>query len=365
VPAALPKEANTPAAAAAEAAASGAGRTRPRLNRPGKPAAGSVPATAVSLVSGDELAAGRVVRLPTRNAVKHLAASADGKLLITAEDQMIRLWDCTGGNPADVAELDSQALHLGNIRAIALSPDSSMLAVGGDDKSVRLYSLANFELKKLDTQISHDSGLWTVAFSPDGKSVISGADDLNVIWWNVNNGRLEEKSRIKIPSIFGIKYLAVQPKQIVTCSTGSGDVSTIDFSGAEPVVKASYKIPPSPFCLPMAMSPADDTLLFGGGHTVQLKGASSRVFSTSTKDIKCVAWSADGKYFATGTDDGHLLVWDSTGKIRYDFIRPTRFNEIAFLAPSAHSADLVIAGANDDAEVYLLRLKPDAAAKKD
>ncbi|HSU68973.1 MAG TPA: hypothetical protein VLJ39_18975 [Tepidisphaeraceae bacterium] len=339
--------------------------TRPKHGhvRPGKADTGGPP---VAATLTDPLACGRVMRLPTRDPVHHIAVSANGKMMATAEDRAVRLWDCSGTNPADVMELEADQMHLGRVRAVALSPDGSMLAVGCDDKSVRLFAIGETDFKRLDAQLGHDSGLWNVAFSPDGKSLISAADDMQVICWNLNAGRLEEKSRIKIQSIFGIKYLAIQPGPVVTCTSGSGDVNVIDFSGSQPAVKDSYKLKSSAFALPMAMSPADSTLLFGGGNDIVLKGAKSQSFTADVKDIKGVAWSPDGKFFAIGTDDGHLMVLDTAGQIRFDYPRPTRFNEVAFLPPSDGSKDLIVAGANENAEVYLLRLKASAttSAKK-
>jgi WD40 repeat protein len=91
---------------------------------------------------------------------------------------------------------------------------------------------------------------------------------------------------------------------------------------------------------------------------VQLKRTANQLFNPNTKDMKCVAWSPDGKYFATGTDDGHLLLWDRDGKIHYDFQKPTRFNDVTFIPIAERSTTMFIAAANEDGEIYVLNLKP-------
>lgn len=309
-------------------------------------------AQTVSVNPSDQMELVKLMQFPVGKPVHHLARTIDGKLLITAEDKNIRLWDCTSLPPRAVAVIDSEETHIRDVRAISISPDGSLLGIGSEDKTVRLYSLAAGTFKKMDLQMGHDRGLFAVAFSPDGKSLISSADDQNVVWWNIDGGRLTEKSRIKLKSMFGIKYLAVQPNKTVTCTSGSGDVFVLDFAASSPTILKSYKIHSAHFVLPMAMNPADSTLAFGSGHDLHL---GEKPFTSGTKDIKAVAWSQDGKYLAVGTDDGHLSVWDRTGKLRYDYTRSNRFNDVAFVSDG--SPDVIAVGANDDGEVYMLRLK--------
>lgn len=310
--------------------------------------------------SGDQFTVIKSVHVNGKGPIRRVVSSADGKYLISSEDQFVRLWDTGEGNPADVEDMDSQTMHLNATRGIAISPDGKFLAIGGDDKSVRLYGVSPEGFKQLDQEIEHDAPLWNVVFSPDGKFLFSSADDMTVIQWLLKDGRLTQKSLIKITgAMFGVKWLGVQPNLTVTCSCGDGNVRVVDFSAEHPVLKTSYRMKSEWFELPMAINPKDLTLSFASGSNLLMRGATTataRGFSTGTQRIRCIAWSPDGKFFATGSEDGHLTVWDAGGAMRYTYDRPSKFNDVTFVPNHVSAGELLVAAANENGSIYLLRL---------
>ena len=81
--------------------------------------------------------------------------------------------------------------HEGWVRALSCSADGKLLASGGDDGKIRLWSPAGARLVR--TLPGH--GLWVSAlsFSPDGKHLASGGFDRRIRLWEVATGKLSRK----------------------------------------------------------------------------------------------------------------------------------------------------------------------------
>ena len=67
---------------------------------------------------------------------------------------------------------------------MSISPDEMMLASGGQDKVVKLWSMLTFEvLKELE---GHEGPVRSVCFSSNSEILASGSDDRSISIWNVN-----------------------------------------------------------------------------------------------------------------------------------------------------------------------------------
>ena len=93
----------------------------------------------------------------------------------------IKLWDVATGR-----ESRTMTGHTANIRAIAFSPDSRLLASCGDDATVKLWDTATG--RELATLNGHSLGVKALAFSSDGKLLVSGSDDGSARLWDVKSG---------------------------------------------------------------------------------------------------------------------------------------------------------------------------------
>lgn len=80
----------------------------------------------------------------------------------------------------------SKADALGGwIRAMAVSPDESMVAVAGNDSRIRLLSVEDGSVRK---EIAVEERVFSLCFHPGGKSLVSG-DLMGVIReWNIESG---------------------------------------------------------------------------------------------------------------------------------------------------------------------------------
>ena len=99
-------------------------------------------------------------------------------------------------NPCQIEQTHSQYCDFSLIRTIAnhpsasviaISPDSSTLVSGGDDKAIKVWDIATGKLQKT---LQSDSGkVLSLAISTDGKTVVSGSGDRMVRVWNITTGK--------------------------------------------------------------------------------------------------------------------------------------------------------------------------------
>lgn len=107
--------------------------------------------------------------------------------------------------------------HPGVVKAIAYSPDGRYVAVGGSDKNVYVFDVANRALAK--TLAGHTRPLTSIAFSPNGKIVLSASKDSVLKAWNWQEGKLLRDFKSAEDS-FGIQSVAFSPdgKYVLTTS---------------------------------------------------------------------------------------------------------------------------------------------------
>src|SRR5262249_48762074 len=97
--------------------------------------------------------------------VEHLGFSRDGTLLVAAGGQPVKsgtviLFDVEGGRR--VGQFDRL---YDTVLAAAISPDNSMIAVGGTNRKVRVFDL--YSGSKLFEITAHNDWILDVQFSPD------------------------------------------------------------------------------------------------------------------------------------------------------------------------------------------------------
>jgi hypothetical protein len=84
--------------------------------------------------------------------------------------------------------------HSSQVPGLAFSADSSQLASGSTDGSIKLWSVAS--ASELATLESQTSGTLSVAFGPDGNRLFAGSLDGVVQVWDLN-------SRLRLASLHG------------------------------------------------------------------------------------------------------------------------------------------------------------------
>ena len=96
----------------------------------------------------------------------------------------IHVWSLKTGRLLDVL-----AGHQGPVTSLAFSPESSHLASGSWDKTVRLWDVYGGRGQTETFPHAHD--VLALAFRPDGKQIAVSALDGQIFLWNPDDARLE------------------------------------------------------------------------------------------------------------------------------------------------------------------------------
>ncbi|MCC7423357.1 MAG: hypothetical protein IT428_24030 [Planctomycetaceae bacterium] len=150
-----------------------------------------------------------------RTWIRGMNFHADGQLMLSADyTGKVIWWNPTESEPKPQREIQA---HKGYCRAVAISPDKSLVATCGNDNMVRIWSAADGQLiKELP---GHERHVYNVMFDPTGKALISG-DLMGVVkHWEVGTWNLVRDLDCKVLTKF-------DPTFVADC----GGIRGIDFS---------------------------------------------------------------------------------------------------------------------------------------
>ena len=161
----------------------------------------------------------------TGKSVYAIAWTPDGKQIASAsQDQTVKLWDAAGGNLVrEFKAYDEKAFpkgHRNQVFCLAFSKDGQLLATGGQDRSVKLWKVADGsvvrEFVRPDSKPSavdggpeaHPGGVYGVRFTPDGKSLVTvgHAPKLKAVLsvWDVADGKRTAYVELPTGPAFGL-----------------------------------------------------------------------------------------------------------------------------------------------------------------
>jgi WD40 repeat protein len=112
-----------------------------------------------------------------------LALSNDQSKLASADVRDVCVWNVSE-NYASIIGKSRWCFHTQRITCLSWSPDDSVLASGGADDSIYLWSLAK-KTKRMHYAFSHRGGVTGLAFLREGLQLVSVGADSCVNQWNV------------------------------------------------------------------------------------------------------------------------------------------------------------------------------------
>jgi GTPase SAR1 family protein/Tol biopolymer transport system component len=231
--------------------------------------------------------------------VSGVSWSPDGRVLASAENQTVQLWDADGRH---LATLDG---HEGNVWSVAWSPDGRVLASGSQDGTVRLWDADGQHLATLE---GHDSPVHSVAWSPDGRVLASGSEDGTVRLWDADGQHLATLEGHD-SAVNSVAWSS--DGRVLASGSEDGTVRLWDADGQHLATLEGH----GDVVCSVAWSPAGRLLASGSkDKTVRLWDADGRHLATleGHGHFVCgVAWSPDGRLLASDSLDGSARLWQS------------------------------------------------------
>jgi RNA polymerase sigma factor (sigma-70 family) len=235
-----------------------------------------------------------------------VALSADGKILISAQEYLIRFWDLATGK-----EIRNFRGHGRSwIDALSLSGDGKTLASAGHDHNVRLWKVPSGEpLHPLQGPFGPFCQIAHVAFSPDSRVVVTGEYNDPIRLWEAATGILLRE----IPHR-GCSAFLPGGKTLISGGWEDGKIRLWEVAtGKELRNFGAHRRG----LHGMATAPGGRLLASTGDDCIRLwEIASGRLvhdFGGKQKSFPIhIIFSPDGKLLASAHVDGNVLLWDVT-----------------------------------------------------
>jgi serine/threonine protein kinase len=164
--------------------------------------------------------------------VKALCFSPDSKLLASGgEGKNARIW--TFGRVGASMKIKLEG-HGDNVTSVDFSPDGKYFASGSLDRSVMIWDLSNpVENPKLKLN-EHASGIRLIRFLPDSKHLLAICDNGQMLTWEIETGRPVSECRLESGVLYSIAISHNLGTVIVGYSDGRVGFYNVELSEISP-----------------------------------------------------------------------------------------------------------------------------------
>jgi serine-threonine kinase receptor-associated protein len=238
-------------------------------------------------------------------------------------DFTAKVWDTYSGNCLHSFP------HNHIVRTVALSPQSSVLLTGGQEKKVRIFDLGRPDAEPdflYDSgPLSHDGTIKSVVWVGDHIGVTAGEDG-KIKWWDLRSREMTKV--LAFPDPITSMELSSQTQRLVVTSG-----KTVEFIPALPHMghnthSLTLRYAPSSASIHPILqdrfvtgSMSDEWVRVHG-----INGEERDVLKGHHGPVHCVEFSPDGEMYASGSEDGTIRLWQTTPGKTYGLWQGTNSN---------------------------------------
>jgi WD40 repeat protein/serine/threonine protein kinase/endogenous inhibitor of DNA gyrase (YacG/DUF329 family) len=258
-----------------------------------------------------------------RGPIRSLHAFADGssRLLSTADDNTIRIWDVT-------QEQTIQTLrgHSGRVSGATLLEQGKKIVTVSHDQLVKGWNLAGYEevrVLKGKLLAGHADAIQAADFSPDSRQLVTASRDRTAIIWDTKTGKLAQQ--LDEGHDFLATSLIIFPDG-QRFATAAMDNTTRIWNLASGVEER---------CLTgtgrsavLAISPDSERLITASSESAAIvwntaTGEQLLKLAEHRGEVTAAAWSGDSQLLATADAGGRIKLWSRDGRLLWSVDRHT------------------------------------------
>ena len=242
--------------------------------------------------------------------------------------------------------------HTNTVNALAFKPESSTLASGSNDDTIRIWDLTwnAWRNRSVRTLRGHKNDVKSVAWSPDGTLLASGSRDRTVRLWNPDNGT---NSAILRGHTKVVESVAWSPDGTLLAS-GSSD-GTIRIWDPTDTDSPLYVLGEHTGSVnTLAFHPTESLLASGSSDdTIRLWDSTTGVHKATLKghtgNVNTIAWNSDGSLLVSGSSDDTIRLWEPLTAV--DVTGDGSVTYLDIIEVAENYGKTVVDGANPRADV--------------